>query len=119
MAKVKTKAKNPANAGTGTKAQARGDTGRKPAIRRAPSFFKVYVTNVLPVATREDFRVELFNERFKVGEGWVYRSEGSMILTRAAAKKLAVELTKKVEAYEAEHGEIKAADELGPISYFD
>jgi hypothetical protein len=113
--------KNKSENYTGTRMPARtqhGDgKGKRTAIRRAPSFFKTYVTNVLPTATREDFRVELFNERFKAGGGWVYRSEGSLILTRAAAKKLAIELSKKVEAYEAEHGEINAAEALGPVDY--
>lgn len=123
MTRAKAKAKNAANPRARTKAQASSDAEKKqparPAIRRAPSFFKVYATNVLPSATREDFRVELFNERFKAGEGWVYQSEGLLLLTRGAAKKLAVELSRLVEACEAEHGEIKPAGELGTISYLD
>jgi hypothetical protein len=109
MAKAKT--------GTNTREKASGKSGEKSSVRRAPSFFKVYATNVITTATREDFRVEIFNERFKAGEGWVYWSEGSLILTRGAAKKLSVELAKKVEEYETEHGEIKAADELGKMDY--
>lgn len=83
------------------------------SVLRAPSFQKIYATNVSITDTVSDFRIELFNEKFKVEDGWVYGSEGQVILTVEAAKKLSLVLDEKIKSYEKENGGIKIKE--GPL----
>ena len=62
MAKAKAKADSKAD----TKEKRSSTPAEKSSVRRAPSFFKVYATNTLATSTRDDFRVEIFNERFQI-----------------------------------------------------
>lgn len=89
----------------------------KISVRRTPSFSKTYVTNALVTETDSDFRVELFNEKFKVEGGWVYDSEGMLILTKEAAKKLSLMLDEKIKSYEKEHEEIKINEDRLKFNY--
>lgn len=89
----------------------------KISIRRTPSFSKTYVTNAIVTETDMDFRVELFNERFRTENGWVYDSEGMLILTKEAAKKLQIMLENKIRAYEEKNGEIKVSEDRMKLSY--
>ncbi|MCM1566344.1 MAG: DUF3467 domain-containing protein [Dehalobacter sp.] len=86
-------------------------------ISRPPSFCKIYATNVLVTTTDQDFRVELFNEKFKTNEGWVFQSEELVILTRQAAKQLQVMLNEKIKEYESQFGEIPVNEDRGKIRY--
>jgi hypothetical protein len=81
------------------------------SIFRTSLFTKIYATNVQLSNTEIDFRIELFNEKFEVEDGWVLHSDGLVILTREAAKILLLKLDKTIKAYEKEKGEIKVNDE--------
>ncbi|MDV0446908.1 hypothetical protein MsAg5_07720 [Methanosarcinaceae archaeon Ag5] len=78
----------------------------KYSIIRTPLFAKTYATNVSVIQTDLDFRIELFNEKYQVGDEWIYHSDGLAILTPEAAKILWTELGLKIEKYEKENGEI-------------
>ena len=80
-------------------------------VARTPLFSKKYATNVLVAHTDSDFRIELFNEKFKVEDKWVYHSAGSVILTFEAAKKLLMDLNECIQNYEEKNGEIKVSKE--------
>src|SRR3990172_8532280 len=84
---------------------------KKVSIFRSSLFNKTYATNVMVTSTDVDFRLELFNEKFKIDDGWAYHSDGLLILTREAAKKLLVALEKKIKSFEKENGEIKVDEE--------
>lgn len=90
---------------------------QKIAITRPPTFLKVYATNILVTATDSDFRIELFNEKFKTDEGWVYQSEALIMLTRESAKKLLLSLDEKIKDYEKQHGEIPVSEDRGKLRY--
>ncbi len=77
------------------------------SIARPPTFRKQYATNVFVMMTDTDFRVEVFNEKFKTENSWVYRSEE--ILTREAAKKIVQAVRRKIGQYEKEYSEIQEA----------
>ena len=81
------------------------------SIFRSPLFTKIYATNVQLSNTDVDFRIELFNEKFQVDDGWAFHSDGLVILSRDAAKKLLLMLDKEIKDYEKEKGEIKVSDE--------
>jgi hypothetical protein len=87
------------------------------SVIRAPSFQKIYATNVSVIATDSDFRIELFNEKFKVEGGWAYNSESLMILTAEAAKKLSIILDEKIRSYEKEHAEIQVIEDKLKFHY--
>jgi hypothetical protein len=87
------------------------------SIFRSSLFGKTYATNVIVTSTDEDFRLELFNEKFKIEDGWAYHSDGLVILTRQAAKKLLLTLTEKIKSYENEKGEIEVDKERMEIQY--
>lgn len=87
------------------------------SVFRSTLFNKIYATNVNITSTDVDFRVELFNEKFKSETGWVYQSDGLLILTKTAAKKLLITLDEKIKSYEKENGEIKVEDERMEIQY--
>jgi wobble nucleotide-excising tRNase len=87
------------------------------SVFRSTLFNKIYATNVNITSTDVDFRVELFNEKFKIETGWVYQSDGLLILTKTAAKKLLITLDEKIKSYEKENGEIKVEDERMEIQY--
>ena len=87
------------------------------SVIRAPSFQKIYATNISVTDTDSDFRIELFNEKFKVEGGWAYNSEGLAILTVEAAKKLSLLLDEKIKSYEKEHGEIKVNEDQLKFHY--
>ncbi len=87
------------------------------SIIRPSLFNKTYATNVVVTSTDIDFRIELFNEKFEIEGGWAYHSEGLVILTRVAAKKLLLTLDKKIKSYEKENGEIKVEDERMEVQY--
>jgi len=89
-----------------------------PSIVRPPTFIKLYATNSFVNGTDSDFRIELFNEKFQTEKGWVYQSEAMVILTKEAAKKMMLELTDKIKAYEKEHGEIPVSQERMKFKYF-
>lgn len=91
--------------------------GEKFVITRTPSFIKIYATNDFVTTTDSDFRIELFNEKFKTEDGWVYQSEALVILTRQAAKKLLLSLEDKIKTYEKEHEEIKIDEDRGKLQY--
>lgn len=96
------------------------ETSEKPefSLFRSPSLFtKIYATNTLLTRTDSDFRIELFNEKFQTEDGWVYQSDGSVILTREAAKKLLIMLDNEIKAYEKESGEIKVSEERMKFQY--
>jgi len=76
------------------------------SIVRTPLFHKSYATNVSVTKTDSDFRIELFNEKFESEDGWVYHSDGLVILTTQAAKILLTTLSEKIDEYEGENGEI-------------
>ncbi|WP_230375673.1 DUF3467 domain-containing protein [Methanolobus vulcani] len=83
----------------------------KITVARTPLFTKKYATNVLVTHTDSDFRIELFNEKFRVEDKWVFHSDGLVILTFEAAKKLLVDLTECVQNYEEQNGEIAISSE--------
>ena len=87
------------------------------SVFRSTLFNKIYATNVNITSTDVDFRVELFNEKFKIETGWVYQSDGLLILTKTAAKKLLITLDEKIKSYEKENGEIKVEDEGMELQY--
>jgi hypothetical protein len=90
---------------------------QKFSVARPPTFTKIYATNIFVISTDSDFRVELFNEKFKTQDGWIYQSEGSIILTKEAAKKLQIMLDEKIKDYEKTNGEIKVSDERMQFNY--
>lgn len=92
-------------------------SSEKYSIVRPPTFKKQYATNVFVTVTDSDFRIELFNEKFKTENGWVYQSEEMLILTKEAAKKLSRLLEEKIKQYEKENGEIKVGEERMQFNY--
>ena len=76
------------------------------SIVRTPIFNKIYATNLLVTKTDSDFRVELFNEKFETEDKSIYHSDGLVIMTAQAAKKLLLSLTELISEYEEENGEI-------------
>ena len=89
----------------------------KYSIVRPPTFKKQYATNAFVTMTDSDLRIELFNEKFKTENGWVYQSEEMLILTKEAAKKLSRLLEEKIRQYEKDNGEIKVSDERMQFNY--
>jgi wobble nucleotide-excising tRNase len=89
----------------------------KYSIVRPPTFKKQYATNVFVTITDSDFRIELFNEKFKTDNGWVYQSEEMLILTKEAAKKLSNLLEEKIKQYEKENGEIQVSEDRMQFNY--
>ena len=80
-------------------------------VQRTISFNKIYATNLIGYWTEFDFRIELFNEKINAAtkegkEEWTFISEGLVIMTPLAAKKLNKLLTEKIKEYESEKGEI-------------
>ena len=78
----------------------------------------IYATNVIISQTEFDFRIELFNEKFQVEDGWAYHSDGLIILTPEAAKKLLIDLQKNISSFEKEKGEIKTSEERMKLQYY-
>jgi len=76
-------------------------------VRRTPFFGRTYATNTLVAITDCDVRIELMNEKFRDEDAWVYHSDHMVILTMQAAKKLFIDLNKKLSKYEEENGEIE------------
>ncbi|MCK4798156.1 MAG: DUF3467 domain-containing protein [Spirochaetes bacterium] len=87
------------------------------SVYRTSLFTKIYSTNVQLSKTDVDFRIELFNEKFKIEDGWAFHSDGLVILTKEAAKKLLIILDKEIKAYEKEQGEIKVDDGRMELQY--
>lgn len=87
------------------------------SIFRSSLFNKIYATNVVVTSSDVDFRLELFNEKFKVENGWAYNSDGLIMLTKAAAKKLLITLDEKIKIYEKENGEIKVDEDRMEVQY--
>ncbi|VVB88571.1 Uncharacterised protein [uncultured archaeon] len=87
------------------------------SVFRSSLFSKIYATNVIITSTDVDFRLELFNEKFKIDDVWAYHSDGLVILTRVAAKKLLITLDEKIKSYENENGEIKVDDDRMEVQY--
>jgi len=83
--------------------QRRKDNGF--SVVRTPLFKKIYATNVFVFHTDVDVRIELFNEKIKRDDQWVYASDGLVILTPQAAKKLYLRLKDVVGQMESD-GEI-------------
>lgn len=77
------------------------------SIARTPIFSKTYATNVFVTKTDSDFRIELLNEKFETEDRVQFHSDGLVILTNQAAKKLLLTLSKKIEEYENKSGEIE------------
>lgn len=84
---------------------------KKTRIYRTPLFSKVYATNLKTFKTSVDVRIEFFNEKNETENEVVFYSDGLSILTIEAAKKLSIELSKLIEEYESEKGEIEINDE--------
>lgn len=76
-------------------------------IYRTPLFTKIYTTNIKVFQTDVDIRIELLNEKRETKEETVFYSDGLVILTPEAAKKLSLELNEMIQKYETENGEIK------------
>jgi hypothetical protein len=76
-------------------------------IYRTILFSKIYTTNMRVFQTDADIRIELFNEKRETEDEVIYYSDGLVILTPEAAKKLSTELKGMIEKYESENGEIK------------
>jgi len=81
-------------------------------VQRTFPFNKIYATNLIGYWTEYDFRIELFNEKINAAakegkEEWTFISEGLVIMTPLAAKKLNKLLTEKIGEYESEKGELK------------
>lgn len=76
-------------------------------IYRTPLFTKIYATNVKVFPTDVDIRVELLNEKRETEDETIFYSDGLVMLTPEAAKKLSLELNITIENYENEKGEIK------------
>ena len=76
-------------------------------VQRPVTFHKIYATNVSGEWTEYDYRIELFNEKMKVEESeeWSYISEGMIILTPNAVKKLKNILDEAVKEYEENKGD--------------
>jgi hypothetical protein len=91
----------------------------KISVYRTPLFTKLYATNLRVFRTDVDFRIELFNEKFESEEETVFYSDGIAMLTPEAAKKLMVELTRAVEKYELENGEILVREERKNCEFAD
>lgn len=89
----------------------------KYSIVRAPSFHKIYVTNIFVTRTDSDFRIELFNEKFKTPDGWLYQSECMTVMTKEAAKKLSIQLDEMIKAYEKDNGGIKVSPDRMNFNY--
>lgn len=87
------------------------------SVFRTSLFTKIYATNVQLSKTDIDFRLELFNEKFQVEDSWAFHSDGLVILTREAAKKLLINLDAELKAYEKEYGEIKVTDDRMKMQY--
>ena len=87
------------------------------SVFRTALFTKTYATNVQLSKTDVDFRIELFNEKFQVDDGWAFHSDGLVILTKEAAKKLLINLDQELKEYEKEHGEIEVSDERMTMQY--
>jgi len=87
------------------------------SVFRSSLFNKTYATNLLVTNTDVDFRIELFNEKFETEKGWAYHSDGLVILTREAAKKLLITLDEKIKSYEKEKGEIKLNEERMDVEF--
>jgi ADP-glucose pyrophosphorylase len=80
---------------------------KKPvSIACTPIFKKIYATNLNVTKTDSDFRIELFNEKFETEDRVMFHSDGLVILTNQAAKKLLENLSERIEEYEKENGEI-------------
>ena len=73
----------------------------------------IYVGGIL-----EKFR-ETYPEKFESEEETVFYSDGIAMLTPEAAKKLMVELTRVVEKYELENGEILVREERKNCEFTD
>jgi ADP-glucose pyrophosphorylase len=80
---------------------------KKVTISRTPLFQKIYATNISVMKTDSDFRIELFNEKFETEDRVIFHSDGLIILTDQAAKKLLINLSEKIEEYENKNGEIR------------
>lgn len=89
----------------------------KMLVARNPSFSKFYSTSALVTTTDTDFRVEIFNEKFKIPDGWVYQSDALIILTRESAKLMLKMLQDNIKAYEDRNGEIKVNEERYKLLY--
>jgi len=87
------------------------DKEKTTSVVRTPIFHKTYATNLSVSKTDSDFRIELFNEKFESKDGSVYHSDGMVILTQQAAKKLLVTLNDIISDYEEENGEIVVPDD--------
>jgi hypothetical protein len=83
------------------------ETTKENKIYRTPLFTKTYATNVKVFQTDVDIRIELFNEKRETEDEIIFYSDGLVLLTPEAAKKLSLELNIMIESYENEKGEIK------------
>jgi hypothetical protein len=88
-------------------------------ILREHGIQKYYVTNIIGGATKYDYRIELMNEKIKFKGKWTYLLDSIVILTPSAAKKLHKELSKYIEKYEDENGEIEESDEITNADHID
>ena len=93
------------------------DEEQQISVFRTSLFTKIYATNVQLSKTDVDFRIELFNEKFQVEDNWAFHSDGLVILTREAAKKLFINLDKELKAYEKKYGDIEVSDDRMKMQY--
>ena len=89
-----------------TEKRTESEVTKKNRIYRTPLFTKLYSTNLKVFQTDVDVRIEIFNEKSKTKDETVFFSDGLVILTLEAAKKLSVELNELLEKHEAAKGEI-------------
>lgn len=83
-------------------------------VLRSHDFKKLYITNFISGPTRYDFRVQTFNERVKLEDGkkTAFISDGLLIFTPQAAKKLSSVIQSYISQYEKEHGTIENPEKI-------
>lgn len=83
-------------------------------VLRSHEFKKLYITNFIHGVTKYDFRLQVFNERIKLEDEnkLAFISDGLLILTPQAVKKLSSVLQSYVAQYEKEHGTIDSPDKI-------
>lgn len=83
-------------------------------VLRSQDFKKLYITNFISGPTRYDFRVQTFNERVKLEDGkkTAFISDGLLIFTPQAAKKLSSAIQSYISQYEKEHGTIENPEKI-------
>lgn len=84
------------------------EKNEKALVLRSHDYKKLYVTNLIAGKTNYDFRVQVFNEKIRIEEEkrWAFVSDGLIIFTPQAAKKLSRDLQSYVSEFEKNNGAI-------------